>query len=584
MNLSRAERAVLAICQDNLPASLTPYADIAAACKISENEVLELLRHMKTSGTIRRFGATIRHQRTGWKHNAMVAWVATRDEAEQWAPVAARHPLISHIYFRPSSAPDWPYTLYTMTHGRSAEECESVIKYLLATWPLCEYANLRTLRELKKTSMTYFSEENNMDDKSRKLYADACRLMPGGVNSPVRACKNVNAEPLFIARAKGSHIFDVDGNEYVDFVLSWGPMILGHADQDVTAALLQAVPAGTSYGAPCPSEVTLAEEIVAAMPAMEMVRMVNSGTEATMSALRLARGVTGRNKVIKFIGCYHGHADSFLAAAGSGVATFSLPGTPGVPEAVVRDTILVEYNDLEATTAAFSRYGEDIAAVIVEPVAANMGLVLPLPDFLDGLRRLCDEYSSLLIFDEVITGFRLSYAGAQGRFNIRPDLATFGKIIGGGLPVGCFGGRREIMQHVAPEGEVYQAGTLSGNPLAMAAGIATLGKLKTCRYSDLEKRTGQFAQELREVFAAKGIAAQVPTIASMFSILFTESPVTNFAQAKKCDQTLFTKFYTQMRRQGIYLAPSAFETGMVSFAHSDEDFAKTIEAAKKVSF
>lgn len=584
MQCTAAERAILAICQDNLPASLTPYADIAAACNVTEAEVLELLQRMKASGAIRRFGATIRHQRTGWKHNAMLAWVATEAEAVQWAPVAATHPRISHIYFRPSSAPDWPYTLYTMTHGRSVEECAAVAQDLLAMWPLRSYANLRTLRELKKTSMIYFSRENNMDAKSRQLYAEACRLMPGGVNSPVRACKNVHAEPLFIDYARGSHIFDVDGREYIDYVLSWGPMLLGHADPDVTGALLKAVPAGTSYGAPCPAEVTLAQAVVDALPAIEMTRMVNSGTEATMSALRLARGVTKRNKVIKFIGCYHGHADPFLAAAGSGVATLSLPGTPGVPAAVVQDTILVQYNDLEAATAAFSQYGEDIAAVIVEPVAANMGLVLSLPGFLDGLRRLCDEYRALLIFDEVITGFRLDYAGAQGRFNIHPDLATFGKIIGGGLPVGCFGGKRELMEHVAPQGDIYQAGTLSGNPLAMAAGIATLQKLKTCNYAQLEKRVAKFAQELREVFAVKGIPVQIPAIASMFSIFFSNEPVVNFVQAKNCNQELFTKFYTQMRNQGIYLAPSAFETGMVSFAHSDADFEQTIAAAKKVSF
>lgn len=423
-----------------------------------------------------------------------------------------------------------------------------------------------------------------MDDRSRELYREACQLMPGGVNSPVRACRNVNAEPLFIASASGGRITDVDGREYVDFVLSWGPMLLGHADADVTKALLAAVPKGTSYGAPCQAEVALAREVAEAMPSMQMLRMTNSGTEATMSALRLARAVTGRARVLKFIGCYHGHADPFLAAAGSGVATFSIPGTPGVTDAVVKDTILAPYNDLEAVTLAFSRFGEDLAAVIVEPVAANMGLVPPLPGFLSGLRQLCDEYKSLLIFDEVITGFRLAYAGAQGRFDIQPDLATLGKIIGGGLPVGCFGGKRQYMERVAPQGDVYQAGTLSGNPLAMAAGLATLRKLKTCNYAHLERRTTDFARELRNILAEKGIAAQVPAIASMFSIFFGETPVANFEQAQKCSQKLFESFYKQMRAQGIYLAPSPFETGMTSFAHTDADFEKALNAAKKVAF
>lgn len=423
-----------------------------------------------------------------------------------------------------------------------------------------------------------------MDERSQALYDKACQLMPGGVNSPVRACHNVDSQPLFIASARGSHITDVDGREYVDFVLSWGPMLLGHADPDVASALLDAVPRGTSYGAPCPAEVTLAEEVAAAIAGVEMVRMVNSGTEATMSALRLARGVTGRARVLKFVGCYHGHADPFLAAAGSGVATFSIPGTPGVPDAVVKDTILSPYNDLEAVTEAFSQYGEQIAAVIVEPVAANMGLVLPLPGFLEGLRKLCDEYGALLIFDEVITGFRLSYGGAQGRFHIRPDLTTLGKIIGGGLPVGCFGGSRALMEHVAPKGEVYQAGTLSGNPLAMAAGIATLRKLGGKDYAALEKRTAGFAKELRGILGDKGVPAQVPSIASMFSVFFSKTPVANFEQAKACDQKLFTRFYKQMRAQGIYLAPSAFETGMVSFVHTDADFAAALDAAAKVVF
>ena len=423
-----------------------------------------------------------------------------------------------------------------------------------------------------------------MNTRSHDFFTQACACIPGGVNSPVRACRNVHCEPLFILEAKGSHIRDVDGNDYIDFVLSWGPMLLGHADPDVTAALREAAGKGTSYGAPCPAEVELARAVLDAMPYMEMTRMVNSGTEATMSALRLARAVTGRSKMLKFIGCYHGHADPFLAAAGSGVATLSIPGTPGVPEAVVADTLLAPYNDLEAVTSIFEKHGQEIAAIIVEPVAANMGLVLPKEGFLQGLRDITRKFGALLIFDEVITGFRAAFDGAQGRYGIDPDLTTFGKIIGGGLPVGAFGGKRQYMERVAPSGEVYQAGTLSGNPLAMAAGLATLTKLKSADYAGLEQRTAAFAKELGAILQGKGIPVQVHALASMFCIFFNEKPVTDFASVMGSDQKLFETFYTQMRAAGIYLAPSAFETGMVSFVHSDDDFSRTLDAAKKVRF
>ena len=390
--------------------------------------------------------------------------------------------------------------------------------------------------------------------------------------------------PVFLARGEGSHVWDVDGNGYVDYVGSWGPLICGHAHPAVVEALCRAAQQGSSFGAPTEAETALAEEIRRAYDAVEMVRFVNSGTEATMSALRLARGVTGRDKVLKFVGCYHGHADPFLAAAGSGLATFSIPGTPGVPAAVVADTLLAPYNDLEAVREIFRQHGEGIAAIIVEPVAANMGLVLPKPGFLEGLREITRQYGALLIFDEVITGFRASFGGAQARFGIDPDLTTFGKIIGGGLPVGAFGGKRQYMENVAPRGAVYQAGTLSGNPLAMAAGLATLRQLRQMDYDALERRVSAFAGELRAILSAKGVPIQMPTIASMFCPYFSEQEVVDFATAKQCDQQLFTTFYKQMRQQGIFLAPSGFETGMVSFAHTDDDFNKALDAARKVSF
>ena len=420
------------------------------------------------------------------------------------------------------------------------------------------------------------------ETQSRRLFDAARRVIPGGVNSPVRAAHNVDSYPLFIASGMGSRLTTVDGETLIDFVQSWGPMILGHAHPEVTAAVVAAACRGTSYGAPCPGELELARLVVDAFPGMDMVRMVNSGTEATMSALRLARGVTGRNKLIKFIGCYHGHADPFLASSGSGVATLSIPGTPGVPEATVGETLLAPYNDLEAVKDLFRLYGKDIAAVIVEPVAANMGLVLPEDGFLKGLRSQCDAHGSLLIFDEVITGFRVGLGGAQERFGIVPDLTTCGKIVGGGLPVGAFGGKAKYMEHVAPSGDIYQAGTLSGNPLAMAAGSATLRLLLHADYAALEARTERFARELEGILRAKGVAAHVPQFASMFSIFFTAGPVTNFADAKKADAECFTRFYKAMRKLGIYLAPSPFETAMVSFAHSDRDFEATLEAASKV--
>ncbi|MGX8719211.1 MAG: glutamate-1-semialdehyde 2,1-aminomutase [Desulfovibrio sp.] len=424
-----------------------------------------------------------------------------------------------------------------------------------------------------------------MDSKrSAALFAQARELIPGGVNSPVRACRNVHADPLFIASARGAHLKTVDGEDFIDFLGSWGPMLLGHAHARVVAAIQRAAALGTSYGAPCEDEVELARVVCEALPSVEMVRMVNSGTEATMSALRLARAFTGRNKMVKFIGGYHGHGDAFLASAGSGVATFSIPGTPGVPAETVKDTLLAPYNDIDAVRALFEKEPGGIAAVFVEPVAGNMGLVLPQPGFLAGLRDLCTRYGALLVFDEVITGFRVDYRGAQGRFGIMPDLTTFGKIIGGGLPVGAYGGRADIMAHVAPQGEVYQAGTLSGNPLAMAAGIATLEVLRHSDYAGLESRVHAFVMELEEILRSKGVPVQIPHIASMFSVYFTEAPIVDFAHVQTTDQRLFEAFYKQMRAQGIFMAPSAFEANMLSFAHTDEDFSKALDAARSVRF
>lgn len=420
--------------------------------------------------------------------------------------------------------------------------------------------------------------------KSKELFQRAEKVIPGGVNSPVRACRSVQSDPLFIAKGKGSKLFTEDGGEFIDYVMSWGPMILGHAHPQVTEAVIKAVENGASYGAPYHAEVELAEAVADALPGVDMVRMVNSGTEATMSALRLARGFTGRSKVIKFDGCYHGHADAFLAGAGSGVATLSIPGSPGVPADTVKDTLLAPYNDLEKVDELFAEFSGDVACVIVEPAAGNMGLIPPAEGFLEGLRALCDKNDALLIFDEVITGFRIAYGGAQSRYNVMPDLTTLGKVMGGGFPVGAYGGKREIMQRIAPSGDIYQAGTLAGNPVAMIAGLETLRILSTSDYDGLEQRTKKLAESLADILRKKGVPVTLNQVASMFTMFFTKDAVTDFESAKTSDGAVFTQYYRQMRDQGIYLAPSGFECTMVSFAHSDEDMEKTLAAAENVNF
>ncbi|MHC1712347.1 MAG: glutamate-1-semialdehyde 2,1-aminomutase [Solidesulfovibrio sp.] len=420
-------------------------------------------------------------------------------------------------------------------------------------------------------------------NSSATLFKNAGEIIPGGVNSPVRACHGVGCDPLFIAAAAGSKMTTVEGREMIDYVLSWGPMLLGHNHPAVAAAIHAAADDGVSYGAPARTEVELARAVIDAMPGIDMVRMVNSGTEATMSAVRLARGYTGRTKIVKFEGCYHGHSDGFLAAAGSGLATFGIAGTPGVPHDIVRHTLLAPYNDYDAVRALFKAHS-DIAAIIVEPVACNMGLVPPAPGFLEGLRELTARYGALLIFDEVITGFRLAYGGAQSVFGINPDLTCLGKIIGGGLPVGAFGGKHQIMEYIAPCGDVYQAGTLSGNPLAMAAGLATLKQLKNADYAGLTERTKSLAEELAAILRAKGAPVCLTRAASLFTLHFCEGPVTDFEQAQKGDATLYAAFYSQMRDAGINLAPSVYECAFTSFAHTESDFACTLEAARRVTF
>ncbi|HEX7737418.1 MAG TPA: glutamate-1-semialdehyde 2,1-aminomutase [Ktedonobacteraceae bacterium] len=418
-------------------------------------------------------------------------------------------------------------------------------------------------------------------ERSRALYAEARELMPGGVNSPVRAFHGVGGEPAFIKSANGAYLVDEDGNRYLDYVQSWGPMILGHAYPPVLQAVTEAAAHGFSFGAPTAAESELARLVIESVPSIEMVRFVNSGTEATMSALRLARAYTGRNKIIKFSGCYHGHADMLLVQAGSGVATMGLPDSPGVPAETTGNTLIAPYNDTAAVAELFQLYPNEIAAVIVEPVAANMGLVLPLPGFLADLRELTREHGALLICDEVMTGFRVALGGMQERAGITPDLTCLGKIIGGGLPVGAYGGRREIMQLVAPAGPMYQAGTLSGNPLAMAAGIATLKELrKPGQYAELERRSALLGDSLERAIQESGAAAQLVRIGCMFTIFFTTRPVRNYADAKTSDTQRFARFFWSMLRQGIYLPPSQFEACFVSLALDDAMLEETVQAAR----
>ncbi len=422
-----------------------------------------------------------------------------------------------------------------------------------------------------------------MADKSEALFERALKCIPGGVNSPVRAGKAVGMNPPFIARGQGARLWDVDGREYLDYVCSWGPMILGHGHPEVIRAIRECAGRGTSYGAPTELEVLMAETIVARVPAIEMVRMVNSGTEATMSAIRLARGYTGRSRLVKFSGCYHGHADSLLVRAGSGVATLGIPGSPGVPEDLARHTLSLPFNSTAALEEAFARYGDEIAAVIVEPVPGNMGVVLPQAGFLESLRSLTQEHGALLIFDEVISGFRLAPGGAQELFGITPDLTCLGKIIGGGLPVGAYGGRREIMARMAPEGDIYQAGTLSGNPLAMAAGYATLKVLTDpAVYRGLEERSRQLFSGIEAAARSAGVPVKVNRIGSMGTVFFAAAPVTDFDSALASDAAVFRKYYRGMLERGIYLAPSAFEACFLSTAHGEEEIARTIQAAGEV--
>jgi glutamate-1-semialdehyde 2,1-aminomutase len=416
---------------------------------------------------------------------------------------------------------------------------------------------------------------------NHELFQRALKLMPGGVNSPVRAFKSVGGEPFFTARADGAYLWDVEGKRYIDYVGSWGPMIVGHNHPAVREAVERAVKDGLSFGTPCAAEVTMAETICRLIPAIEMVRMVNSGTEATMSAIRLARGATGRTKIVKFEGCYHGHGDSFLVKAGSGALTFGVPTSPGVPSANADLTLTLPYNDTDAARAFFAQQGDEVAALIIEPVAGNMNCIPPADGYLPLLRELCTQHGALLIFDEVMTGFRVALGGAQAHYGVKPDLTTFGKIIGGGMPVGAYGGSRALMEQIAPAGPIYQAGTLSGNPVAMAAGLAMLELVQAPGFHErLAARTRLLTDGLQSVADGEGVAFSTNRIGGMFGLFFHPEKVTGYTQATSADVAFFNRFFHAMLELGVYLAPSAFEAGFMSSAHSEQDIADTLEAAR----
>ena len=425
---------------------------------------------------------------------------------------------------------------------------------------------------------------NLVTNKSEQLFSQATKVIPGGVNSPVRAFKGVGGIPPFIKRAQGAYIYDADDNAYIDYVGSWGPMILGHNHPAILDAVINTAQKGLSFGAPTELEITMAEKVRELVPSMESLRMVSSGTEATMSAIRLARGYTNRDKILKFEGCYHGHADSLLVKAGSGALTLGVPNSPGIPADFAQHTLTVSYNNIEQVKEIFTKYPEQIACIIVEPVAGNMNCIPPVEGFLEGLRAVCDEYSSVLILDEVMTGFRVALGGAQAHYNIKPDLTTLGKVIGGGMPVGAFGGKQEIMDYIAPVGPVYQAGTLSGNPIAMAAGLASLTELATGdKHTQLNAATEKLAMGLKAAAERHGVNLSINYVGAMFGFFFTDDdqPITTFEQVMACDSEKFNRFFHLMLEHGIYLAPSAFETGFLSTAHSDDIIEQTLEAAAK---
>ncbi len=588
------------------------YVPAAEALGVTVDEVLARLESLRERGGLRRVAAILYHRRAGFSANGMGVWAVPDGEILQLGREMAAFRGISHCYQRPTY-PDWPYSVFTMAHGRSKEECDAVLDAIADSTGIGERATLYSSTEFKKVRMMYFTDDfkrweeehsadhprsdghgdrqerpaselrwspvssasSLSDTRSAELYRRALHVLPGAVNSPVRAMRAIGRDPIFIERASGAEITDVDGNVYVDYVCSWGPLIHGHAHPAILEAVAEAAALGTTFGAPTAAEVELAESVTARMPSVDMLRMTSSGTEASMSAIRLARAATGRDTLLKFAGAYHGHVDGLLAEAGSGLATQGIPASPGVPAAAAAQTIVVPWNDADAVRAAFAEH--ELAAVLAEPYPANMGLIPPAPGFLELLRDLCTGYDTLLIFDEVITGFRVSPGGAQELTGVLPDLTVMGKILGGGLPAAAFGGPVALMERIAPAGDVYQAGTLSGNPLAVAAGRVTLALLDEQAYLDLSDTTRALADGLRE--AAGDRPVSVTSTTGLVTVFFAAEPPVDYAGAMACDTEGYGAWCRALLARGVYPPASQFEAWFPSTAHTPEHLARTIEAA-----
>lgn len=587
LKLSDLEKKVLSLIYD-IPVVERPFLQLAQEAGVSEETFIRCLRSLLDRGYIRRFGAMIRHRQAGIEHNAMVVWAVPETDVERVGNMLAKVPEVSHCYQRPPFGREG-YNLFSMIHGESEEELEELAGEIAKKIGVDRFELIFSTHEFKKVSLRLYTEEQAYGgdrmlklDRSAELFERARKVMPGGVNSPVRAFRSVGGTPPFIRSASGSRITDADGNEYIDYVCSWGPLVLGHSHPRVVEAVKNKLSAGTSYGAPTEIEVEMAEMVVEAVPSIEKVRFVSSGTEAVMSAIRLARGYTGRDKVIKFSGCYHGHSDGLLVKAGSGGMTFGTPDSLGVPHDYAKNTLSLPYNNLDAVRETVSANRGEIACVVVEPVAGNMGVVPPEKGFLEGLREITANEGIVLIFDEVITGFRVSFGGAQELYNVIPDMTCLGKIIGGGFPVGAFGGKLEIMNMLSPEGPVYQAGTLSGNPIAMTAGFETLKVLENRRvYEELEEKSARLAEGLQKAARDAGITIWQNRVGSMMCSYFNAGRVRDYESALKSDVKMFARFHGEMLSRGVYLAPSQFEAVFVSVAHTDEDLHVTIEAAKE---
>lgn len=588
--IDRNDWMVLERLQAGIPLCPRPFAEMASDVGIEEGEFLQRVQRLHAERVIRRLGPRVRHHRIGIEGNIMVVWRVPEKRKQEVGELFAASQHVSHCYLRPPFE-GFPYNLYTMIHARDVDTAKGIVAELAEASALNDYLLLPTVRELKKTTPRYLPPQivrrairmiPMITSKSEALFEEAQKLLPGGVNSPVRAFRSVGGVPRFISHGKGSRLWDVDGNEYIDLVMSWGPLILGHADERVTTAACAAVGRGSSFGAPTALEVRMAELILECFPSMDLVRMVNSGTEAVMSAIRVARAFTGRDKIIKFDGCWHGHADGLLVKAGSTGLQYAVPDSAGVPASYAEQTLVARFNDLDTVRALIDEHPDQVACLIVEPVAGNMGVVPPAAGFLQGLREITAAHGIVLLFDEVITGFRVARGGAQQLYGVTPDMTTLGKIVGGGFPVGAYGGKREIMERVSPLGPAVQAGTLAGNPVAMAAGIAVLEALaEKSTYVELERKSAALAAGLSAAAADAGVSTVCNRVGSMMTTFFSSAPIANADDIAQADKDAYSRYFHGMLERGVYMAPSYCEAAFLSTAHTDEDVQTIIAAARE---